>query len=123
MKAIFIDPMSQTVEYMDVPRNVDIPSIIRDVITIAHMYDNGDTLYVSDNGLLEMEPAMQGKTDAFRAFMFDVGAHQPFAGYGLLVGDEDDVGNVTDVKTDIEDIRRVISFFGPAAASAHGPKH
>lgn len=123
MKAIFIDPMNQRVDYIDVASGRNISNLIKDHITIAVDYPNGDVLYVGDNSLMEVEPALKGEAEAFRAFYFDVRAHQPFAGYGLIVGMEDENGEITDVRTRVEDIRRIITYLVPGASSATGPVH
>ncbi len=122
MKAIFIDPVNQTVSYVNISTSDDIVAMIQGHLTIAVGYRNGDALYVSDDGLVDFDDAMVGKADAFRAYMFDVRAHQPFAGYGLIVG-ENEEGELVDAKTDIDEIRRVVSFYVPKALTAKGPRH
>lgn len=122
MKAIFIDPFRRSVEYVDVARGRDLSDVIKGDIALAHIYDNGDTLYVNDNGISEGIDALRGKGEVFRICQFDLDLHQPFFGLGILVGDEDEAGEITDVKTEIDKIRRQIQFIWPAALAADTDK-
>jgi hypothetical protein len=122
MKAIFIDPVNQTVNEVNISTSDDIARIVRGHIAIAVTHDNGDSLYVNDDGIGEFEDAMLGKDEAFRAYLFDVQAHQRFAGYGLIVGENDD-GEMAPALTEVDDIRRIVSFYVPRASMANGPKH
>jgi hypothetical protein len=122
VKAILIDPVERKVNYVDISTSDDIARIIRDHITIATAYPNGDCVYVADNGLAGMEDAMHGKDEAFRAYAFDLQTGETLAGYGLVCG-EDDEGDLADVKTTVEFIRARVTFYVPRAAAADGPRH
>jgi hypothetical protein len=69
-----------------------------DLFCLAAVFNNNDTLYVDDEGLL--------KTDVTRGFTLD---GQFFAGNGILLGCND-MGVSTDVRTDELEIAKRISF-------------
>jgi hypothetical protein len=123
MKAILIHPYDRTVEYVDVKAGRDLNEWIKGSISLAYVFDNGDTLYADDNGFSESIEALRGRGEVFRVCHFDIGVHQTYAGIGIIVGLEDRVGEITDVQTPIEDIRRRIGFLWPRALSADGPKN
>jgi hypothetical protein len=62
-------------------------------------FPNGDYLYVNDEGLIN------GTRD-----FFDIGAHSPFAGNGVLVGPADDEGDDTDVQSTCDQICHSVRF-------------
>lgn len=78
MKAYFIDTLGGTgvtaVEYNDAD---DIRRMLKGDLELAHQYDNGDVVYVDDEGMFK-----------YHKFFIVPGAHQPFAGNGVVVGRE-----------------------------------
>jgi len=61
---------------------------------------NGDSIFVNEEGLLENP-----------RFFFEVeGGHQPFAGNGVVVGGEDEDGETTNAKSEVEELKRLITF-------------
>jgi hypothetical protein len=67
--------------------------------TVAAIFDNGDTLYVDDEGYLNSE--------VMRGFSYD---GQFFAGNGLLLGGDDKTGESVDVKTSELDVAGSTNF-------------
>jgi len=101
MKAIFINAKERTVKEVNI--NNDISEMKRLIecscFTVGHEFDNGDAVYIDDEGLYH-------PTD-----FFELGdACQPFAGNGLVVG----YGDGSDCKTSIEDIKDDIMWFDVA---------
>lgn len=123
MKAILIHPYNRTVEYVDVKSGRDLNAWIKGSISLGHMFENGDTLYADDDGIGEGLDALAGRGEVFRVCQFDLGLHQTYFGIGIIVGDEDEVGEITDVKTPIEEIRQRISFIWPRALAASGKQN
>jgi len=123
LRAILIHPYNRTVEYVDVKSGRDLNSWISGSISLGHVFDNGDTLYADDNGIAEGLDALRGRGEIFRVCQFDLGLHQAYFGIGIIVGDEDQAGEITDVKTPIEEIRQRIGFIWPRALAASGKQN
>jgi len=120
MKAILIVPSVQRVEEIDLDMSYQaLSEAVGGPLEIAHVYENGDTLYVHEEGLLEHREIMAGRLPAGEnAFAFELGLHQPFFGKGVIVGPEDAEGRHTAARTDIQEIRETISFLSPGAMAA-----
>jgi len=100
MKAILIDPVTQTIAPYTVDHRLKtLQAAVGGLIAIATTLDTGDVLYVNDEGLLTDQPR----------FFTLAGAHQPFPGRAILVGQES-LGIVTDVVSTIDRIRELVSF-------------
>jgi len=106
-KAYLIDVNAETVTLVNVDKvnGHCLTSIYKfldcSCMTVATQYDNGDAIFVNDEGLLT-----QNEESKF----FEVeGAHQPFIGNGLLMG-SDEEGDTQDIKTDFEEFKRKIKF-------------
>jgi hypothetical protein len=65
----------------------------------AHRFENEDILYVNEEGLFGQP----------QNFFILAGAHQPFAGNGVMIG-TDEEGDNADVQTPIQDIKARIVF-------------
>ena len=75
MRAILINPAAKAITEIDVePTLAGLETVIGGYLELATELPNGDRLFVDGNGM--------GKHEA----CFDIGAHQPFAGPGLIVG-------------------------------------
>lgn len=120
MRAILIHPYDRTVEYIDVKSGRDLNEWIKGSISLAYVFDSGDTLYADDNGISEGIDALRGRGELFRACHFDIGVHQTYLGIGIIVGPEDRVGEITDVRISLNDVRRRTSFIWPRALAAEG---
>lgn len=119
IKAVLIDPALQSVRETFIGHGLEaLQEAVGGMVEIAHEFPNGDVLYVDEEGLLKAQDAILGREDAARAFVFDIGAHQPFAGRGVIVGAEDEDGRHTDARTSAREIIPMVSFMAPAVASA-----
>jgi len=89
MKAILIDSINREVKEVEIGKGIDemYKFLQCECFTIASYLDKQDAIFVDDEGL------MNG-TDSF--FTYE-GAHQPFAGNGLIMGC-DDMGESEDCK-------------------------
>lgn len=103
MRAIFIDAAKKTVSEVELPGdsrgNLDkmYELIGCELITVAHEFENVDTLFVDDEGLLTLTPDTP--------FFFIGGAHQPFAGNGVILGGPDGEGDSTPARSTVEEIQ------------------
>ena len=103
MKAILIDATKRQVsevtisgDYMDINRHIGC-----EIFTIGHSLKDRDCVFVDDEGLYNSE----------NTFFVYKGAHQLFAGNGLIVGC-DSKGETVDCKIDIKDVAIVAKEFG-----------
>jgi len=102
MKAILIDSKNRQVKEVEIPKGIDAMYKLLECqyFTIATYLDGNDAIFVDDEGL------MNG-TDAF--FTYE-GAHQPFAGNGLIMG-SDENGESVDCKTRIDEVKSKVEFY------------
>lgn len=101
MRTILIDCAKQEVREHDCTSLEDLQACVGGSIATAFETENGDTCFVDDEGLLKSE----NKT----FFIFD-GAHQPFAGNGVIVGPADGDGETTPAQSTLESIRKRVRF-------------
>lgn len=101
MKAIFIDAEKRELREMSITDFRDIRAAVADggSFTFAMELENGDTIYVDDEGLVKN----------YEHFFEVTGGHQPFAGNGLVVGN-DEMGESRDVASSIETLRGMVTF-------------
>ena len=93
MRAILIDPRARTVTEIEssyASRN----EVIGGTCELAHEFKNGDALLVDANGFSRHEHG------------FDIGAHQAFAGPGLIVG----TPGHRDAKTALRKAKALVKF-------------
>ena len=100
IKAILIDPFTETVEVVDYSGDwEDIGGLLEcryfDVVRI----DDSETLYVDDEGLYEENQ---------RFFRWD-GYHSPLAGRALILG-TDEEGESIDTDMETEDVEKLVTF-------------
>lgn len=102
MKAIKIDSNLRQVIEVDITSDYnDINKQIgSDIFTIGHSLKKRDTLMVDDEGLLKNE----------NTFFVYKGAHQPFAGNGLITGCNSQ-GETVDCKIDINEVKQNVEFY------------
>lgn len=103
MKAIFIDAKNRKVELVD--RDFENYKLINeqigcDIFTYATSFNNGDVLYVDDEGLFDR---------GCNSFFTYEGAHQPFAGNGLILG-TDEEGDSVDAATTLIEVASKVQF-------------
>lgn len=106
MRVILIDPRERSVAERDVEMTLEsLHELVEGYIEVACRFHNGDVLYVNEEGLFKF------------AEHFDVGAHQPFAGPGVIVGPENAEGWHQDARSSLEEIKAIIRFScGPLVA-------
>lgn len=104
IKGILIDAVNRTVKEVEVSGLEGLQGSVGGSIAIAHSFmDDGDmetdTLFVDDEGLLKSPKHF---------FSFE-GAHQPFAGNGIIVGLNEE-GDTIDTTQNLEAIKSKVSF-------------
>ena len=114
MRVIKIDPETRSVEAINSRTTYRaMRDLIGGPMTIAHVFPNEDVLYVDDEGLLK-------GPDPDTPYFFNIHAHQPFAGRGIIVGREivngdervtDDADLAGDAETNLEYIKMIIKFY------------
>lgn len=99
-----IDPYANSVTEVEVKGDYKAlyPLIDCDTFVIACRQDNGDGIFVDDNGLLTM-------TEHSRFFTFE-GCHSPLVGKGLMLGCNAQ-GDSTNPKTPLAVVKSKIKFF------------
>ena len=98
-RAIVIDAFSRNVYETMIPRNNSLSAlqaILGGNIEVAHRTGAGDIIFVDEGGF-NRSP---------RDFFYFQGAHQPFAGSGVVVSDEE----YEDVNTTVEAIKARVRF-------------
>lgn len=99
-KVIVIDSLNKTVYEKDTSTLQDLQNIVGGMIEHAHQLRNGDSVFVNEEGLFN---------DAKDFFIFEDGC-QPFAGNGFVIGDVDDDGDSTEVKSSVTKIKALVQF-------------
>jgi hypothetical protein len=101
MRAILIDPFKQTVEYIDIDPSLDnLYEVLGvDLITVLR-WSPGHALILDDEGFLKDHATME----YWRA----TGFKQPFAGRGLILGDE--YGENRPASVSLEVVKDCVSF-------------
>jgi len=100
---IKIDVATQQVYGLRIPSTLEAiyGALECDIIEIGARAENGDVLFIDEEGLLR-EP----RKDYFRL----TGYRTTFCGHGLMVGEEDENGDNRDVTTTIESLRKSVTF-------------
>lgn len=105
MKAILIDVVAQIVREVELDPADMLGSIYGalncQMFTQATRLNGRDIVWVDDEGLLH------SKVQHF----FDIGAHMPLAGNGLVVG-INSIGDTVDCKSTVDEIRARVRFLG-----------
>ena len=102
MKAILIDSINKEVKEVEMGKGIDemYKHIGCDIFTIGMHLPKRDAIFVDDEGL------MNNPTN----FFVYKGAHQPFAGNGLIMGC-DSKGESIDCKIDINEVKKNVEFY------------
>jgi hypothetical protein len=103
MKAILIDAKNRIVSNIEISEDIkDIQDALNCRIFTTGMYlKNKDVMFVDDEGLLN------GTHDFFTY----KGAHQPFAGNGLIMGSGPE-GETVDCKVSLIEVAQNVNFYG-----------
>lgn len=104
MRAILIDPFKKTVLELNLDASQNMLDqwykvLDASPVEVAHYIDDHDSILVDEEGLLK-------PCDHFFTYQ---GAHQPFAGRGLVVGCDND-GNTVSCTTPVEDVLDSVRF-------------
>lgn len=100
MRALKIDSDKREVTEIDVNSLKDLQQAVGGLITYAHHLDNGDAIFVDDEGLFKSP----------EHFFMVKGTPQPFAGNGVVVGPTDTQGEETPAKSTVKGVRKLITF-------------
>jgi hypothetical protein len=102
MKAILIDSINKEVKEVEMGKGIDemYKHIGCQIFTIGMHLSKRDAIFVDDEGLMN---------DPTHFFVYE-GAHQPFAGNGLIMG-SDSHGNSKDCKIDINEVKKNVKFY------------
>jgi len=110
-KAILIDVVNKNISYTTINDYKEIYNAIGhgcNTFDCPYQFDNGDTLYVDDEGLLH--------DDVHGCFMLQ-GWNIPCVGNAIILGTNDE-GESIDCKCTIEEIQNQIKFFSKDVALA-----
>lgn len=100
MKAIAIDPVSQSIEEVEIGSLDDVKAMIGfDTLESDAIGTQGDRLFFDE------ECFLRGTTGRFQ-----IDKVIPVAGKGVIVGTADGSVTLRDVATDMEDLRRRIKY-------------
>lgn len=100
MKAYHINATAKAITAVDYETLADLQRLVGGDIETAHRFTGGDVVFVNDEGLFK-----------YQDFFIINGAHQPFAGNGVLVGRERHNSIRTrDPKISIEGLRELVTF-------------
>lgn len=100
MKAIHIDAENREIKEIEVKDYKDMQKAVGGLITMAHDPNDKNTIYVDDEGLLK----------GYDYFFSYEGAHQEFAGNGIIVGINYDTGESTDCSLSIDEVKNRVEF-------------
>lgn len=102
MKAILIDSINKEVKEVEIQKGIEemYKLLNCEIFTIATYLPKEDAIFVDDEGLLN-------GTDVF--FTYE-GAHQPFAGNGLIMGCDDE-GESVDCKISFAEVKDKVKFY------------
>lgn len=103
--AILIDPVQKVVAPIEYDLDGDPVEQINGIIesrtyTVANINDHGDGIFLDDEGLFVENPD----------FFHYIGAHQPFAGKGLVLGCNMETGETTESQISISQVRAMVKF-------------
>ena len=99
-KAILIDVNQQIVKEIYISDSIDAihDAVECECFTVAQVNENND-VFVDDNGLFTKD----------KFFNFE-GAHQPFAGNGLILGIDHETGESINTTLSIEEVKAKVTF-------------
>jgi hypothetical protein len=105
MRAILIDPFEMKITEVDYSGDFeDIYKLIQcGTFDCARIDDHGGTIYIDDEGLINDKPQAFFAHDAYP---------QPLAGYGLVLG-TDDEGDTVAVTYTLDEVKAAVLFVVP----------
>lgn len=111
MKAIWINSTERTITEVDYAGYKDLQRMVGGSISAATRWNNGDALYVDDEGMFKAQAA----------FFRITGVEQLLAGNGVIVGRE--IGDTADTRPPTATVATVqahVTFYDRAHADAWG---
>lgn len=101
MRGIFIDPFTRSVEEVDIDPSLDnlYEKLGVDLITVVRIHPD-HALIIDDEGLLKDRDTQQ--------YFWWRGSNQPFAGRGLILGDE--MGDNKDATLTVDEVKSLVTF-------------
>lgn len=93
-RVLIINAKDKNITEGEVSSLKDCQAIVGGRIERGHILDNGDEVYVNEEGLLSSE----------EYFFWIKGAHQPFAGNGYIIGSVTPTGNNRSATSEIKDL-------------------
>ena len=105
MKAFLINPLDETITEVD-HDDSDYKNISKAIdakyFTTVQIHEDGDTIYLDDEGLLHGNHK--------HTFTLDKVFHQTYVGKGLVLGTNMNTGDAKDVDTSLETLKSRIEF-------------
>lgn len=100
VRALFIDSKKREVRTGYVDGLDGMQKAVCGYIERAYTLENGDDVFVNEEGLLGIP----------EDFFYIEGAHQPFAGNAVIVGASDEEGDCTDARTQTPELKAQVTF-------------
>lgn len=101
MRAILIDPFTRTISEVDTDASLDDVYTLLDIETLTVVaYDREHALFLDDEGLL--------KSNEVQAYFHVEGSDQPFAGRGLIIGDN--YGDNRAATLSLDAVKKAVTF-------------
>lgn len=101
MRAILIDPFTRSISEVDTDASLDETYALLGIDTLTVVkYDPDNALFLDDEGLLKDKETQE--------YFWLKGCVQPFAGRGLLIGDDYGDNRATDL--DVAEVRENVRF-------------
>lgn len=101
-RVLFINSEKREITETTVSCLEDMQKLVGGYIERAHIFENGDEVYVNEEGLLL----------AMNFFFRIRDGHQPFAGNAYVIGQVTPSGNNRSAITTVEELRKQLQFFG-----------
>ena len=105
MKAFLINPIDETITEVD-HDDSDYKNISKAIdakyFTTVQIHEDGDTIYLDDEGLLHGNQKY--------TFTVDKVVHQTYVGKGLVLGTNMNTGDAKDVMTSIDELKSRLEF-------------
>jgi hypothetical protein len=113
MRAILIDSKNKTVSEIDIDDTKTLEDWYRnldcELVEVAHYISEKNHILVDEEGLLK---------DPDNFFTYN-GAHQPFAGNGLIVGVDFNTGESVSCDITLEEVEQNVMFYSEKALNAY----
>jgi hypothetical protein len=103
MRAFTINAKARQIVEAELPEANQLQAMqaaVGGMIEPAYEFENGDTVYVNEEGLF-----------GDRSHWFEVeDAHQPFVGNAIVCGFDPETGETIDAKSTLDEVKRAVTF-------------